>query len=35
MIGLLAATLARAIQRFEADGERDGYMVTSSGVTRT
>jgi molybdopterin/thiamine biosynthesis adenylyltransferase len=35
MIGLLGATLARTIQRFVVDGERDAYMVTLSGVTRT
>jgi len=35
MIGLLGATLARTIQRFVSDGERDAYMVTLSGVART
>ena len=35
MIGLIGATLARAIQDFVRGGERDDYMVSLSGVVRT
>lgn len=35
MIGLVATTLARAIQDFVRDGTRHDYMVALSGVTRT
>jgi hypothetical protein len=35
MIGLVAATLARAIQDFEKTDERRDYMISLSGVTRT
>jgi hypothetical protein len=35
MIGLIGATLARAIQDFVGAGERRDYMVSLSGVVRT
>jgi hypothetical protein len=35
MIGLVGATLARAIQDFLKDGTRCDYMIALSGVTRT
>lgn len=35
MIGLVGATLARAIQDFVTDGTRHDYLVSLSGVTRT
>jgi molybdopterin/thiamine biosynthesis adenylyltransferase len=35
MIGLIGATLARAIQDFVRGGERRDYMISLSGVTRT
>ncbi len=35
MIGLVAATLARAIQDFVRAGERRDYMISLSGVART
>lgn len=35
VIGLLAATLARAIQDFSARGAQHDYMVSLSGVSRT
>ena len=35
MIGVLGATLARAIQDFVRSGERRDYMISLSGVTRT
>lgn len=35
LIGLVCATLARAIQEFVASGLRHDYMVALSGVTRT
>jgi len=35
MIGLIGATLARAIQDFVKDGARHDYLVSLSGVTRT
>lgn len=35
MIGLVGATLARAIQDFVANGDRRDYMISLSGVTRT
>jgi molybdopterin/thiamine biosynthesis adenylyltransferase len=35
VIGLLAASLARAIQDFGQSGDRHDYMVSLSGVTRT
>ncbi len=35
VIGLLAATLARAIQDFCADRAQHDYMIARSGVTRT
>lgn len=35
MIGLVGATLARAIQDFVRGGERRDYMISLSGVTRT
>jgi molybdopterin/thiamine biosynthesis adenylyltransferase len=35
MIGLVGATLARAIQDFVKDGSRHDYLVSLSGVTRT
>lgn len=35
MIGLVGATLARAIQDFVQSGERRDYMVSLSGVVRT
>lgn len=34
MIGVMGATLARAVQSFVADGARHDYMVSLSGVTR-
>ena len=35
MIGLVGATLARAIQDFVKDGSRHDYLVSLSGVVRT
>ena len=35
MIGVVAATLARAIQDFVRDGARRDYLISLSGVTRT
>ena len=35
MIGMVGATLARAIQDFVRSGERRDYMISLSGVTRT
>ena len=35
MIGLVGATLARAIQDFVKDGSKHDYLVSLSGVTRT
>lgn len=35
MIGLVGATLARAIQDFAKDGARHDYLVSLSGVVRT
>ena len=35
MIGVVGATLARAIQDFVRGGERRDYMISLSGVTRT
>lgn len=35
MIGLIGATLARAIQDFVKDGARHDYLISLSGVTRT
>lgn len=35
MIGLIGATLARAIQDFVKDGAKHDYIVSLSGVTRT
>src|SRR5262249_43593879 len=35
MIGVIGATLARAIQDFVRGGERRDYMISLSGVTRT
>jgi molybdopterin/thiamine biosynthesis adenylyltransferase len=35
MIGLVGATLARAIQDFVKDGTRHDYLVSLSGVSRT
>lgn len=35
MIGLVGATLARAIQDFVEDGKRHDYLVSLSGVVRT
>ena len=35
MIGLVGATLARAIQDFAKDGAKHDYLVSLSGVTRT
>ncbi len=35
MIGLVGATLARAIQDFVRDGARHDYSISLSGVTRT
>jgi hypothetical protein len=35
MIGLIGATLARAIQDFVRAGQRRDYMISLSGVTRT
>ena len=35
MIGLIAATLARAIQDFIRTGDRRDYMISLSGVVRT
>jgi hypothetical protein len=35
MIGLVGATLARAVQDFLRDGTRHDYQVALSGVTRT
>jgi molybdopterin/thiamine biosynthesis adenylyltransferase len=35
MIGLVGATLARAIQDFVRDGTRHDYAISLSGVTRT
>jgi hypothetical protein len=35
MIGLVGATLARAIQDFVRSSERRDYMIGLSGVTRT
>lgn len=35
MIGLVGATLARAIQDFLRDGSRHDYSISLSGVTRT
>jgi molybdopterin-synthase adenylyltransferase len=35
MIGLVGATLARAIQDFVKDGAKHDYLVSLSGVTRT
>ena len=35
MIGLVGATLARAIQDFVKDGQKHDYLVSLSGVTRT
>jgi molybdopterin/thiamine biosynthesis adenylyltransferase len=35
MIGLLGATLARAIQDFVRSGERHDYMISLSGIVRT
>jgi hypothetical protein len=35
MIGLVGATLARAIQDFVKDGSKHDYLVSLSGVART
>ena len=35
MIGVIGATLARAIQDFVRSGERRDYLISLSGVTRT
>jgi molybdopterin/thiamine biosynthesis adenylyltransferase len=35
MIGLVGATIARAIQDFVKDGSKHDYLVSLSGVTRT
>jgi len=35
MIGLVGATLARAIQDFVRSGSRHDYSISLSGVTRT
>jgi hypothetical protein len=35
MIGLVGATLARAIQDFVRSGERHDYMISLSGIVRT
>jgi hypothetical protein len=35
IIGLVGATLARAIQDFVRSGERRDYMISLSGIVRT
>ena len=35
MIGMISSAIARAIQDFQATGEKHDYMVSLSGVTRT